>query len=387
MYGVLKAGGAFVLLDPLIPEQRLKTIVEHVGADVVLSSESEADLAKRLCPRVIRVGPSLATFLSPTTQRLKGSQRHSSPHTPMFAVFTSGSTGIPKGVLLSHRNFASEIKHHSHLLGFRKKSRVFDFASHAFDAAVHNVFATFASEACLCVPSEKDRKNNIGGVMATMRVTVADLTPTVARLLDPATLPDIETMILAGEAVSAEDAARWWRDSTRVVNGYGPSECTVMSTINAYPTSPEDASSIGPGAGHTTWVVDPNNHNILMAPGCIGERLLEGPLVGQGYLNDPDKNAASFIEDPTWLMKGSSMHPGRRGRLYKSSDLVKYREDGSLWFMGRKDSQIKIRGQRIELEEVKRQVQASWTGHDISQIVAEVIKPQGQGSKSSRQWL
>ncbi|KAJ4326740.1 Nonribosomal peptide synthetase 30 [Fusarium piperis] len=381
MYGVLKAGGAFVLLDPLVPEQRLKTIVEQVGADVVLSSESEAELAKRLCPRVVQVGPSLATRPSPTTPRLKGSQRHSSPHVPMFAVFTSGSTGVPKGVLLSHRNFASEIKHHSHLLGFHKNSRVFDFASHAFDAAVHNVFATFANGACLCVPSEKDRKNNIGGVMATMRVTVADLTPTVARLLDPATLPDIETMILAGEAVSAEDAARWWRDSIRVVNGYGPSECTVMSTINAYPTSPEDASSIGPGAGHTTWVVDPNNHNVLLAPGCIGELLLEGPLVGQGYLNDPKRTANSFIQDPTWLLKGSSTRPGRRGRLYKSGDLVKYREDGSFWFMGRKDSQVKIRGQRIELEEVERQVQASWPGHEISQIVAEVIKPQGQGSK------
>ncbi|KAJ4245898.1 Nonribosomal peptide synthetase 30 [Fusarium falciforme] len=381
MYGVLKAGGAFVLLDPMVPEQRLKTIVKQVGADVVLSSESEAELAKRLCPRVIQVGPSLPTRPSPTTQRLKGCQRHSSPHTPMFAVFTSGSTGVPKGVLLSHRNFASEIQHHSHLLGFQKNSRVFDFASHAFDAAVHNVFATFANGACLCVPSEQDRKNNIGGIMASMRVTVADLTPTVARLLDPTTLPDIETMILAGEAVSAEDAARWWRDSTRVVNGYGPSECTVMSTINAYPTSPEDASSIGPGAGHTTWVVDPNNHNILVAPGCIGELLLEGPLVGQGYLNDPAKTAASFIEDPTWLLKGCSTRPGRRGRLYKSGDLVKYREDGSFWFMGRKDSQVKIRGQRIELEEVERQVQASWPGGDISQIAAEVIKPQGQGSK------
>ncbi|KAH7268863.1 hypothetical protein B0J15DRAFT_442051 [Fusarium solani] len=382
MYGVLKAGGGFVLLDPMVPEQRLKTVVEQVGADVVLSSESEAGLAKRLCPRVIKVGPSLSVHPSPTTQRLKGSQRHSSPHTPMFAVFTSGSTGVPKGVLLSHRNFASEIKHHSHLLGFHRNSRVFDFASHAFDAAVHNVFATFANGACLCVPSEQDRKNNISGVMASMRVTVADLTPTVARLLDPATLPDIETMILAGEAVSAEDAARWWRDSTRVVNGYGPSECTVMSTINAYPTSPEDASSIGPGAGHTTWVVDPNNHNTLVAPGCIGELLLEGPLVGQGYLNDPAKTAASFIEDPTWLLKGSSTRPGRRGRLYKSGDLVKYREDGSFWFMGRKDSQVKIRGQRIELEEVERQVQASWSGCDISQIAAEVIKPLGQGSKS-----
>ncbi|UPK92404.1 hypothetical protein LCI18_003339 [Fusarium solani-melongenae] len=381
MYGVLKAGGAFVLLDPMVPEQRLKTIVEQVGADVVLSSESEAELAKRLCPRVIQVGPSLPTHPSPTTQRLKGSQRHSSPHALMFAVFTSGSTGVPKGVLLSHRNFASEIKHHSHILGFHENSRVFDFASHAFDAAVHNVFATFANGACLCVPSEQDRKNNIGGVMASMRVTVADLTPTVARLLDPTTLPDIETVILAGEAVSAEDAARWWRDSTRVVNGYGPSECTVMSTINAYPTSPEDASSIGPGAGHTTWVVDPNNHNILVAPGCIGELLLEGPLVGQGYLNDPIKTAASFIEDPTWLLKGSSTRPGRRGRLYKSGDLVKYREDGSFWFMGRKDSQIKIRGQRIELEEVERQVQASWLSDDISQIAAEVIKPQGKGSK------
>ncbi len=106
------------------------------------------------------------------------------------------------------------------------------------------------------------------------------------------------------------------------------------------------ATSIGRGAGCVTWVTDPNDVNQLVPLGLIGELCIEGPIVGRGYLNDEEKTAAVFIEDPTWLLQGGAGHPGRRGRLYKTGDLVRYNEDGSLVFVGRKDAQVKIRGQR-----------------------------------------
>ncbi|KAF4463820.1 non-ribosomal peptide synthetase [Fusarium albosuccineum] len=378
MLGVLKAGGAFVLLDSSLPEQRLKTIVDQVGPDMVVSSVSNGKRASRLCPRVVEIGPKLCTDTDASVSLLA---QTSTPSSPMYSIFTSGSTGTPKGIIISHSNFASEVKHQSEILGLSKTSRFFDFSSYAFDASVQCALASFINGGCICVPSDQDRKDNISEVMVSMKVDTVFLTPTVARLLNPATLPDVKTIIIGGEAVSADDAARWLGGKTRFVNAYGPSECTIMSTFNDSPSSPEDATSIGFGAGLVTWIADSDNHDRLLPPGCIGELLLEGPLVGQGYLNDPTKTAAAFIEDPPWLLQGSSTRPGRRGRMYKSGDLVQYRRDGSLCYVGRKDAQVKIRGQRIELEEVSRQVQASWPDSGACQVAAEVINPQGEGSR------
>ncbi len=117
-----------------------------------------------------------------------------------------------------------------------------------------------------------------------------------------------------------------------------------------------------------TWVVDPENHDRLLPLGCIGELLLEGPLVGPGYLDDPERTAASFVHDPIWLLRGSPAQPGRHGRLYMTGDLVRYNEDGSLSFIGRKDTQVKIRGQRVELGEVENCIQDCMP--EATQVVA-----------------
>ncbi|KAF7556526.1 hypothetical protein G7Z17_g1316 [Cylindrodendrum hubeiense] len=378
MLAVLKAGGAFVLLDASLPEQRLRTIIDQVDAHLLLSSTANMGLSSGLSNNVIQVGPDLKKQSDiPTANPLTGQAPSSA--SLMFAVFTSGSTGVPKGALLTHGNFSSGLEYQSQLLGFTKDSRVFDFASYAFDIAVHNVFATLVTGGCLCVPSDTDRKENIGESMSNMRVTIADLTPTVARLLDPATLPDLETLILAGEAVLVDDAARWWGQS-HVVNAYGPAECNI-STINGSASSPDNVVHIGKGSGLVTWIVDPRNHDVLLPPGCIGELLLEGPLVGKGYLKEPKKTAAAFIEDPAWLLKGAEDRPGRVGRLYKTGDLVCYNEDGSLRFIGRKDEQIKIRGQRVELGEIERKFEDCMPG--TMQVVVEVITPKGANATST----
>lgn len=166
----------------------------------------------------------------------------------------------------------------------------------------------------------------------------------------------------------------------RTIHLYGQSECTSQGTINHNASSPEDVIHIGKGAGLLTWVVDPEDHNKLRPLGCIGELLFEGPLVGCGYLDvsESEKTAAVFIEDPIWLLQGAPGQPGRHGRLYKTGDLVQYNEDGSLTFLGRKDTQVKIRGQRVELGEVEHWVQNFML--DASQVVAEVITPLGENS-------
>lgn len=375
MLGVLKAGGGFVLLDPGLPEQRLQTIVDQLDAGFILSSAANLGLCSRLSNKVIKVDPeSLEDLqrLSCSTQKVRPL-----PSNSMFAVFTSGSTGTPKGVMLSHCNFSSELKHQLEPLDFERDSRVFDFASYAFDVAVHNVMATLVSGGCICIPAEHERRDCIGQAMARTRATIADLTPSVARLIYPASVPELKTLILAGEAVVVDDVLRWW-GKTRVVNAYGPAECNI-STVNGAPSSPDEAVRIGKGAGLVTWVVDPANHDVLLPPGHTGELLLEGPLVGRGYLDDAEKTAEAFVEDPAWLVQGppSPDQPGRRGRLYKTGDLLRYNEDGSLTFVGQKDAQVKIRGQRVELSEVEHWVQRC-TGP--RHVVAEVISLRGGGS-------
>ncbi|PNP46000.1 hypothetical protein THARTR1_10818 [Trichoderma harzianum] len=343
MLGVLKAGGGFVLLDAALPEQRLATIVKQAIAEQ---------------PGRALVDPS--------------------PESIMYVVFTSGSTGTPKGVLLSHRNFASAVRHQQPQYQVDTRSRVYDFASYSFDVAVMNVFNTLAWGGCLCVPSEQERKDNLAKSVNAFRATMLDITPSLSRLLSAEDLPSLEMLILGGEALQQRDADAW-RGKVKMLNSYGPAECTPNATMNEDMTTLEEALSIGKGTGQVTWIVDPDNHDILVPPGCVGELLLEGPCVGLGYLNEPGKTAAVFINDPLWLVKGTPDHVGRRGRLYKTGDLVQYTENGFLTFLGRKDMQVKIRGQRVELGELECRIHKFM--HDVEQAVAEVIIPQGPGAR------
>ncbi|KJZ75337.1 hypothetical protein HIM_05263 [Hirsutella minnesotensis 3608] len=373
LLGVLKAGGGFVFIEPSLPERRLKTIVDQVGSGIILSSVTNHPLAARLCEAVIQVGPGLEQSLGHSSA-LNGHTEPQSPASTMYAVFTSGSTGTPKGAIISHSNFCSASFHQLEILGFKEETRVADLASYSFDTAVHNTCATLVSGGCICVPSNADKVNDLNGALAATAPNLVNTTSTVARLLDPAAAPSLRTTILIGETVTISDARQWW-GKTQLITAYGPAECTTLGTINHDASSPERATCIGSGVGLVTWIVDPNDHHRLLPPGCVGELLLEGPLVGQGYLKEPEKTAAAFVTDPPWLLRGSPGCPGRHGRLYKTGDLARYNEDGSLMFMGRNDSQVKIRGQRVELGEVEQCVQRCFP--EAVLVAAEVVNLRG----------
>lgn len=377
---VLKAGGAFVLLDPSLPEQRLQAIVHQLAAKLVVSSESNQRLSSSLAGParpVVIVGPD-----SVLEQDDKDDPEYQGalPSSTCYIVFTSGSTGTPKGIMITHENAASALHHHVQRLDLTAETRIFDFASYSTDVSISNLFLVWAAGGCLCVPTESDRNNNPRQSIVDLRANTIDMTPSLARLLSPAGIPQVTLIIFGGEALRLGDVKRWW-GRARIIHEYGSSECTQNSTMNCNATSPEEVIRIGTGAGLVTWVVDPENHNILLPPGSIGELLLEGPLVGRGYLNDPDKTAAAFIKSPTWLLRGGAGHTGRQGRLYKSGDLVQYNEDGSLTFVDRKEGQAKIRGQRVDLGEVEHWVRACFPG--TSEVVAEVVLPRGENACST----
>ncbi|KAI1128990.1 peptide synthetase [Nemania abortiva] len=238
------------------------------------------------------------------------------------------------------------------------------------------MLCTLSVGGCLCIPSDADRMNDLSGAIRKMNVNMAHMTPSVARVLEPDIIPSLEVLGLGGEAISAGDSAIWSK-TTKVVNAYGPSECTVGCTINGDvgAESHKPHISIGRGVGATTWIVEPTDHEQLLPVGAVGELLIEGPVVGPGYLNEPEKTAAVFINNPKWLLAGSRTQPGRKGRLYKTGDLVRYDTDGTILFVGRADQQVKLRGQRIELAEIEYNMRDKLPPG--TRIAIEVIKPGG----------
>ncbi|KAK1621890.1 hypothetical protein BDP81DRAFT_455844 [Colletotrichum phormii] len=296
---VLKTGGAFLILNPAYPEPRLYAIVEQADATIVLTSVSTNSLGSRLVEQAVVVGNRLI----PDTCRIIALP-DVDPSSLIYTVFTSGSTGLPKGVLVSHTAFASNAHYQADELGFKPLSRVYDFANYIFDDFVYYTVITLVKGGCICVPSDDDRTNNFMGSIIATRATILYITTSVSRLLDPTHLPLLETVIGGGEPVTLFDTERWW-GYANLINAYGLAECITNTIINPHPETKEAATSIGKGAGVVTWVVDPADYNSLMPIGNIGELLLEGPLLGLGYLKDPEKTVAAFIRDPMWLVKGT----------------------------------------------------------------------------------
>ncbi|PGH13036.1 hypothetical protein AJ79_03873 [Helicocarpus griseus UAMH5409] len=371
---VMKAGGALALTDPSQPEARLQTIATEVGAELMLTSKMQEELGRRILPGKTVLVISHDTFQDIPTPPSTASLPSVPGSSTLYIIFTSGSTGKPKGVVISHTNYTSGALPRAEAVGYGPHSRVLDFPSYAFDVSIDCMLCTLAQGGCVCVPSEEDRVNNLSGAIRRMKVNMAHMTPSVARVLEADILPSLEVLGLGGESVSARDAANWGR-FTKIVIAYGPSECTVGCTINNDIPIDRSYTSIGKGVGGTTWVVDPADHNRLMPIGAIGELIMEGPIVGKGYLNDPEKSATVFIEDPTWLLAGAGDIPGRHGKFYKTGDLVKYDPDGSgsIVFVGRGDQQVKLRGQRVELGEVEHHLRTRLPAGSV--VAAEVITP------------
>lgn len=378
--GVMKAGATLALMDPTLPLARLQNMAVQVGAKSMVSSRKQYELSLTIMSTgnhfVVEEDAFINSANSPSISDL--------PAVPssalMYIIFTSGSTGTPKGVKISHETYTSSAIPRAKAVGYTPESRVLDFASYAFDVSIDSMLLTLGNGGCLCIPSDEDRLNDINEVIRTMRINYAGLTPSVGRILDADVIASLSGLGLGGEAVSARDANHWGKE-TRIIIGYGPCECTIGCTVNSSAATGREYLSIGPGNGAAMWIANPNDHNELVPVGAVGELLVEGPIVGQGYLNDTEKTAAAFINDPPWLVTGHKEYAGRQGRLYKTGDLGRYDPDGlgGIVFVGRKDTQVKLRGQRVELGEIESQLKAVLPSE--ANVIAEVITPKDYGGQ------
>ena len=190
--------------------------------------------------------------------------------------------------------------------------------------------------------------DNFVDTVTTFRPTHTILTPSFMRSIDPKHLPSLRALMLGGEPTQPSDLAAW-SPYMKLMMGYGPAKCG-STHLRSYSESPDDPyTSVGFLTGGANWLVAPGDPEKLLPIGAVGELLLEGPFVGQGYMHNAAKTQEVFLAEPSYVRK---LRNGP-SRVYKTGDLMRYNVDGSLSFVGRMDSQVKIRGQRIELTDVK----------------------------------
>lgn len=208
MLAVMKAGRASLAMDTTLPEERLLTMVKQAAGPVILSSVANEALARALADDNATVFIPEALVKRPQTTVTK-SLPVVSPSNMLYVVFTSGSTGTPKGAIITHANVGSAVRHQQAALGIVAASRVYDFASYTFDVAWSNHLHTLTAGGCLCIPGQDDRLNDIAGSIHRLRANYAALTPSVARLIDPTSVPELQTIRFCGEALKREDVSRW----------------------------------------------------------------------------------------------------------------------------------------------------------------------------------
>lgn len=339
MVAVLKAGGAFVPLDYSHPQGRLKHFIGDVQAELVLCSRQNFGKVSGAAKHTFIVDIDSIKSLSYTSETSILPQ--ASPDNTGYIIFTSGTTGRPKGTIVEHAAFCTSAIEHSKAMRMRSSSRVFQFASHTFDASIMEILTTLIVGGCVCIPSEEDRMNDIPGAIKRMGVTWTLLTPSVASTLSPKTVPNLKVLVTGGEAMSSSHLGRW-KDRCCLINAYGPSETSVIASSSTKVDEDgkeldTDPSNIGRGVGGRTWIVDSRNYNKLVPVGGIGELVIEGSTVARGYLNSHQKTAEVFINNPIWL---SDIQP--KERIYRTGDICRYNSDGTLSFVARKDTQIKL---------------------------------------------
>ncbi|KAK6836877.1 AMP-dependent synthetase/ligase [Apiospora arundinis] len=382
MLAILKAGGAFVSLDPSQPDQRQKTIFEDANAALLLMPEvPSTEIPLWATERFYMV--SEASTRGSFTQDDHGlapviGVESVRPQHAAYIAYTSGSTGKPKGIIVENSALSTSVQEQAKAMDIGPDSRVLQFAAYTFDVSVGDIFTTLTQGACLCIPDEASRRDNLAKAITDMAVTHACLTSTVAGFLDPVDVPTLQTLTLGGEPLSKQNITKW-AGKVRLNNIYGPAECTVWCFVQQDIKPYDNESRFGHGIGARGWIVDPNDSDRLLPVGAVGELLVEGPLLARGYLNNPEQTAASFITDPAWLHMFGTV--GKR-RLYKTGDLVRYDPtDGAMIFVGRKDTQVKLRGQRIELGEIEHHLRLSLsTGNAAANdVVVDLFKPSSLG--------
>jgi amino acid adenylation domain-containing protein len=341
LLGIVKAGAAYLPLDPDYPPERLAYMLRDSGVGLVVTQDG---------PRA-RLPGSDATLVDLTADRAALAGRpvtapavEVDPHDLAYAIYTSGSTGRPKGVLVTHAGIGSMVAAQVERLAVTRDSRILQFASASFDAAFWEVCMAVLTGAALVTGARNTMLPGepLAAYAAEHRITHATLTPaTVAVLPEGRGLPDGATLVVAGEASTGDLVARW-SPGRRMINAYGPTESTVCATMSE-PLHGGAAPPIGTPLPNTRVHLLDDALRPVPA-GVRGELYIAGVGLARGYHGRTALTAERFVANPF-------DRPG--SRMYRTGDVARHRPDGTLEYLGRVDHQVKVRGFRVEPGEVE----------------------------------
>lgn len=351
LLGILKAGAAYVPLDPAYPRERLTYLLADSGARTILTiNRHQHELSDYDAQLIFIDGEQLADGGTPTPSRPLDAGATA------YIMYTSGTTGLPKGVAVTHRNILRLVDGVG-WIKLKAHDRVLHFAPLAFDASTFEIWSCLLSGATLIIaPPELMSLDELGGFIRHRKIGALFLTTSLFRQLVESNAGDlraVKVLIFGGEAMPASLAKEAWKQlpRARLTNAYGPTECTTFASF--YPITNPDAFGenlpIGRPMHNTTFYILDKYGNPVPV-GVPGELYIGGDGVAQGYWRQPDLTAHSFVPD---RFRGAA-----DARLYRTGDIVAYREDGNVLFLGRRDRQIKLSGYRIELGEVETAIVA-----------------------------
>nr|WP_245721425.1 non-ribosomal peptide synthetase [Nocardia crassostreae] len=361
LWAVTKTGAAYLPLDPSHPPQRLAHMLSDARAcfgltvDGLLDRLPEfPDTRSNWCSLD---DPDLAAELAGTTAAAVTDAVRVRPLRILdaaYLLFTSGSTGVPKGVTVTHAGLANVVAAQAEHCAVERDSRVLQLASPGFDASLWELLLAAGAGAALVIADPDVYGGpDLMDLLRRQRIMHAFITPAVLSGLDPAELASppagsaLRVLVTGGEVVAAAVAARWSAGCTLLI-AYGPTEITIISNVSAPYAAGRPVDFGGPGIGVRCYVLD---ERLDPAPvGIPGELYVAGPGVARGYHARPAATAARFLPDLFGRAAG--------GRMYRTGDLVRWRADGALEFVRRTDSQVQLRGMRIELGEIEAAVVA-----------------------------
>lgn len=338
--GIMRAGAAYVPLDSAWPESRLRFAVKDSGATILVARSATLD---HLQVNAYGVDPRRDAALIASAPRV--SCRPIQPESIAYVIYTSGSTGVPKGVEITHANLMHLIRWHLDTFNVTPGDRASHLASLGFDAAVWEIWPHLSAGATLCLADDSVRSSPdlMQQWMIRERVTIA-FVPTVHAspmlAMEWPASTSLRFLLTGGDVLHHAPEVSLPFD---VVNNYGPTECTVVATSSVLRPGSDDAPPIGrPILGTSIYLLSEDREQV--PDGSAGEIYIGGGSVGRGYRNLPDATERSFLPDPFAGVSGA--------RMYRTGDRGVRRSDGEIEFRGRLDRQTKIRGQRVELDEI-----------------------------------
>ena len=371
LLAVLKSGGVYLPLDLDNPAERLEFMIRDVAPAVLLtSSATAAQLPEVGVPTVVIDDPGKSHDATPGRQPHPARADHRIPVRPANAAYiihTSGSTGKPKGVVVTHMGIPSLVADLASRYRIGPGSRVLQFAALGFDVSVKDMAVALVSGATLVLLSAEQRLSGgmLGKLVADLRITHASLTPSVLATLPSDSLPAGMTVLAGGEAC-ALDLVRRFAARQKMFNGYGPTEFTIVASAWACSSDAPDVLIGRPIANTRIYILD---SDLRPVPGnVLGELYIAGPGLARGYFGRPGLTAERFLPCPFGA-------PGER--MYRTGDLARWRADGNIEFAGRADSQLKLRGFRIEPGEIE----AVLAGHRLVGRAAVVLREDSPGEK------